>query len=476
MTEASFANQISLFNTAGFSCLMVVTREEQVAETEIHKGLNKNEKAPKVLRFSVASALQELMPNGKIKVSDAGLTDPMDLMAKLPSVLGLQDSDKKTVLLLPDFAEFLKRDSILRRCFRERIWWARGVGHQIILIAETKMELPDLMNDITVINHGLPDRETTAKTLNDLATEYKAALTPEEQEVCLEALAGMTSVAQGDAISLALVHHVTNVKTKPIKIDPKILQENKEREISRRGYLNIVKPTVSFANVVGHDALKDWSRLRRRGFTRAAREFGVLPPKGMLLAGPPGTGKTLFAKAICNEWGLPLLQLRFSALFTSMLGESEANVRDAIEVAKRMAPCILWADEINRAFGGGSGERDGGTQERITGEFLTWLSEKTEEVFVLATANDVTGMPAEMLRKGRWDEIWAVSTPSPEERAGIFELYLKNKPNTVTVPLMVEASDLWIPAEIEAAVNSAHLAKSRVRRHWLFPLRKSLMR
>lgn len=182
-----------------------------------------------------------------------------------------------------------------------------------------------------------------------------------------------------------------------------------------------------------------------------------MPPKGIMLVGPPGTGKTLFAKAITNEWGMPLLQLRFSALFSSMLGDTEGNVRSAIEIAERMAPCILWADEINRAFGGGHGERDGGTQERVTGEFLTWLSEKTSQVFVLATANDVTGMPPEMLRKGRWDEIWSVSTPSEIERKAIFDLYLNGKENDVDTGLMAASTDSYIPAEIEAICNDAHL-------------------
>lgn len=459
MAEKSFTDQITEFRQAGFSCLMVCSKEEQIAEAELVRALHRKEaRTERILRFSVASALQCLVldkdDNSTIDIVDPKMTEPDALLAALPKILTKKSEDSPTsAIILPDFCVYLRADAVLRRMFRERIWWARNVGHQIILLTESKIELPDLMNDLTVVYHNLPDRETTQKSLKEMAKQYKVPMAPEEEERCVESLVGMTSMAQSDAIALAIISSTS----KPKKIDPKILQENKEREISRRGYLNIVKPNVNFDNVIGHSVLKDWARVRRRAYTRKAKEFGIESPKGIMLVGPPGTGKTLFAKAITNEWQMPLLQLRFSALFSSMLGDTESNVRSAIEIAERMAPCILWADEINRAFGGGHGERDGGTQERVTGEFLTWLSEKTSQVFVLATANDVTGMPAEMLRKGRWDEIWSVSTPSAIERKSIFDLYLKGKKNDVNTQLAAESTDTFIPAEIEAICKSAHL-------------------
>lgn len=377
--EKSFSDQIRLFRAAGFSCINVVTKEEKVAEEEILNALKDHDATGKIFRFSVASALQEISGDGT-KMIDGELVEPDELINGIPKFMSNGKGNQTDVLLLPDFTEYLKRDPILRRGLRERIWWARSTGNTIILLSSRKEEIADIENDMTVFHHGLPSAETTENLLVSMANEYGISMSKDEIESCVESLTGMTHVGQSDAVALSLIE--TGLK----EIKPSILQENKEREIAKREYLRIVKPDVSFDDVVGHGELKDWSVLRRNGFSNKAREFGIArPPKGSLLVGPPGTGKTLFAKALTNAWGIPLLQFRIGAIFSSMLGDSEAHVRDAIEVAERMAPCIFWIDEINRAFGGDGGERDGGTQQRITGELLTWMSEKTSPVFVLAT-------------------------------------------------------------------------------------------
>jgi len=454
--ERTFEEQILLFRKAGFACINLISKEESVVVDEIRRVLGKDPGTGQVLKYSHASC--SLIRSEKNKIlkqteKDSNI-EPDELFASFMSLMSVGPDDPTNVIIIPDFGELLRRDPQLRRSLRERIWWCQNSGHQIILLTTKVEELPEIENDITVYHHGLPDVIQTKKLISRMSNDYGLVMGEDDIHQCAESLSGMTSHAQEDAVSLSLVD--SKMKGDQ-KIDPSILLESKEREIAKRPYLKIVKPNVSFDDVVGHDLLKDWAKMRRMGFTTKAKEFGIKTPKGMLLVGPPGTGKTLFAKALTNAWGgMPLLQFNIGAIFNSMLGESEANIREAIEIAERMAPCILWIDEINRAFGGKGGEKDGGTQERITGEILTWMSEKTSQVFVLATANDITGMPPEMLRKGRFDEIFAVGLPAVNSRKNIFELYLSGKENSVDCMLMAEKTDRFIPSEIEEIVSGAH--------------------
>ena len=179
----------------------------------------------------------------------------------------------------------------------------------------------------------------------------------------------------------------------------------------------------------GLGVLKDWLNKRALAFTNEARAFGLPAPKGILMLGVQGCGKSLCAKAVSTQWQLPLLRFDMGRMFGSLVGSSEENVRRAIAVAESVAPAMLWVDEIDKAFAGsqGSGATDGGTTARVFGTFLTWLSEKSAPVFVVATANDISQLPPELLRKGRLDEIFFVDLPSREERAEIFRIHLHKR-------------------------------------------------
>ena len=200
--------------------------------------------------------------------------------------------------------------------------------------------------------------------------------------------------------------------------------------------------------------------MRSAAFGERAAQFGLPSPKGLLLLGVQGCGKSLCAKAVSTRWQLPLLRFDMGRMFGSLVGSSEENVRRAIAVAESVAPAILWVDEIDKAFAGsqGSGSTDGGTAARVFGTFLTWLSEKTSPVFVVTTANDISQLPAELLRKGRLDEIFFVDLPSNEERADIFRIHLQKRrrepDNFDLAALAVNAKDCS-GAEIEEAINSA---------------------
>jgi ATPases of the AAA+ class len=234
----------------------------------------------------------------------------------------------------------------------------------------------------------------------------------------------------------------------------------KQQIIRKNGLLEYCSTSESFAHVGGLGVLKDWLNKRSVAFTEEARDFGLPSPKGILMLGVQGCGKSLCAKAVSTQWQLPLLRFDMGRMFGSFVGSSEENVRRAIAVAESVAPAILWVDEIDKAFAGSqaSGISDGGTTARVFGTFLTWLSEKTAPVFVVATANDISNLPAELLRKGRLDEIFFVDLPGREERTEIFGIHLAKRGRDVAafdLEALAAQSHDFSGAEIEEAINSA---------------------
>ena len=213
-------------------------------------------------------------------------------------------------------------------------------------------------------------------------------------------------------------------------------------------------------SIGGLDALKTWLQQRHRAFSEEAQRFGLPLPRGVLLVGPQGTGKSLTAKAIARSWSMPLLRLDVGRLFAGLVGASEARTRDMIQRAEAMAPCVLWIDEIDKGFGG-DGRSDGGTSQRVLANVLTWMAEKQSPVFVVATANGVEQLPPELLRKGRFDEIFLLDLPTRDERESILQLHLAQRRPGLGLPLdtVVSRSEGFSGAELEQTVIEAmHLA------------------
>src|SRR6185437_6192220 len=234
----------------------------------------------------------------------------------------------------------------------------------------------------------------------------------------------------------------------------------KQQIIRKSGLLEYYSTDENFTHIGGLNVLKEWLEKRAVAFTTEARAFGLPAPKGILMLGVQGCGKSLCAKAVSSQWQLPLLRFDMGRMFGSIVGSSEENVRRAIAVAESVAPAILWVDEIDKAFAGSqnSGAVDGGTSARVFGTFLTWLSEKTAPVFVVATANDISQLPPELLRKGRLDDIFFVDLPSKEERAEIFRIHVTKHGRDVTkfdIEALSNASKDFSGAEIEESINSA---------------------
>ncbi|MGL5017090.1 MAG: AAA family ATPase, partial [Luteolibacter sp.] len=243
-------------------------------------------------------------------------------------------------------------------------------------------------------------------------------------------------------------------------IDHKVVAREKARTLKKNGLVEVVEATTSLNDIGGLGLLKDWLVRRGGAFGGTAKAYGLPAPKGLLIVGIPGTGKSLTAKATAGAFGLPLLRLDMGRVFGGIVGQSEANLRSVIQTAEAIAPCVLWIDEIEKGFSGSqsSGNTDGGTSSRVFGSFLSWMQEKEKPVFVVATANDVSKLPPEFLRKGRFDELFFVDLPDAQERAQIWDIVIKRhgrKPADFDTVAMSRACEQFTGAEIEAVFIDA---------------------
>lgn len=334
----------------------------------------------------------------------------------------------------------------------------------VVIIAPTLVLPIELQKDITVVEFDLPTLAELKSLLNDMITgneKIKIDLTEEEKEVLCKAAQGLTSQEAENAFARAMI---ANGQLTIKELD--IIMDEKCQVIKKTGILEFVKTPCSFDDIGGLENLKRWLKKRNNSWLgKAQTDYNLPAPKGVLITGVPGCGKSLTAKAISAMWQLPLLRLDVGKIFSGLVGSSEENMRKAIQTAEAVAPSILWIDEIEKGFGGVGGENDGGTSTRVFGTFLTWLNEKTKPVFVIATANNINAIPPEMLRKGRFDEIFFVDLPTKKERIDIFKLHLKKMLNNsiskdfnVSEELLNKLADMtegFVGAEIEQAVISA---------------------
>jgi SpoVK/Ycf46/Vps4 family AAA+-type ATPase len=235
--------------------------------------------------------------------------------------------------------------------------------------------------------------------------------------------------------------------------------KKKKQIIQQTQLLDFCLKNKSLSDLGGLDNFKEWLQLRKEAFSPEALNYGLPYPKGLLLVGVQGTGKSVAAKIIAEEWKLPLLRLDFGRMFASLIGQSEQRIRKMIEIAEALSPCVLWVDEIDKAFAGASSVGDSGTTGRVLATFITWLSEKTSPVFVVATANNVEAIPSEILRKGRFDELFFLNLPTQEEREAIFKVHLKKyRPNSINyfqLSLLGQLSNDFSGAEIEQVIIEA---------------------
>ena len=328
-----------------------------------------------------------------------------------------------------------------------------------VVIVSSQLVVPeDLRDSVVVVPWKLPDYEVihnAAKAvvggLPEKMSTIRDACTEEVIEAATRAAMGLTVAEAENAFSRSLV--VSKV------LNPKLIAGEKKQIVARGGVLEWVDPKEKLEDIGGYEVLKTELRVRKKGFSQAARDYGLPPTKGLLCVGVPGGGKSLTAKALSAAWERPLLRFDIGKAFGSLVGQSEEQARNALQTAEACAPCILWCDEIEKGFGGtGAQAADGGTSARVFGTFLTWMQEKEADVVVYATANDVSALPPELLRKGRFDEVFFVDLPNTTERVAIWNVHSRKygKPAAAEhAAHLARITPGFTGAEIEAALVSA---------------------
>ncbi|OGV64625.1 MAG: hypothetical protein A3K19_29810 [Lentisphaerae bacterium RIFOXYB12_FULL_65_16] len=429
---------------AGFAGLYVVTPEEVRAEADLKAVAD--ELGYTVLSWTVTAGLL----NTRTGAVDS-ITDPVEAVA------AVGDLPERSVVVLKDGHLFLgdagqAANPVIVRALKDSIRAARCSAKAVVILACRLVLPPELEKEFAVIEVGLPDRAALKVIATNIAKSAGLTLEPSAVDAAAESARGLTTTEAEDIMALAVV-----TSGGP---DPVLIAREKARTVKKNGILEIIEPAETAADVGGLDGLKGWLLKRRNAFTPEASAFGLPPPRGVLILGIPGTGKSLTAKAAASILERPILRLDAGRLFAGLVGESEANLRRAIQTAEAVAPCILWIDEIEKGFSGSrsSASTDGGTSARVFGGFISWMQEKAAPVFVVATANDVSQLPPELLRKGRFDELFFVDLPDDGDRAQIWRIHIGKRRRDAAgfdVQALVKLSEGFTGAEVEQVVVDA---------------------
>ena len=347
--------------------------------------------------------------------------------------------------------------AVVTRWLRDAIASFKNTQKVIILMSPIQQVPIELEKEVVVLDYPLPNLSELNQVLSaQLQNTKTSRINTEAREKLLKAALGLTKD------EAEKVYRKARVKAGRLtEEEVEIVLSEKKQLIRRNGILEYIEEDETIDSVGGLEELKIWLRQRSNAFTERAREYGLPQPKGMLILGVPGCGKSLIAKTTSRLWGLPLLRLDMGRVYDgSMVGRSEANLRNALKTAESISPAILFIDELDKAFAGGagSGDSDGGTSNRIFGSFLTWMQEKTSPVFVMATANRVERLPGEFLRKGRFDEIFFVDLPTFQEKQDIFRIHLGKRRSDITrfdLEQLAKISEGFSGAEIEQAIIAA---------------------
>jgi len=329
----------------------------------------------------------------------------------------------------------------------------------VVILAPNSEIHPDLQGDAVMIQYPLPNREEIAEILDLVISQQKDviknSLTNGTREQAVDAAMGLGREEAARYFARSLVAKKT--------IDPQLIATEKKRKIANIKGLSWIDPDPGGLHSIGGlENLKKWITLRKQAFGKAAREYGLPAPKGLMLAGVPGCGKSLTAKCLGTAWQIPTIRFDPGAAKSKYVGDTEAQIRKILDIAETIAPCIIWIDEAEKGFAGSQGESaDGGVSQNMMGAVLTWMQEKTAPVFVVATANDVDQLPPEMLRKGRFDELFFVDLPTQPERVAILQATMhryNRQPKSVHLRKVADATDQFSGAELAALIPDAMFA------------------
>ena len=420
---SSFQNSLAVLAKARFPVLYVETFEERRALAAIRSAMEGGllSTPRSVHTWSITTGLVD--PEGRV---NPGTTDP------LRALDAAQHVDRAAAFVFLDLHAHMgdgtrPADPAIVRKLRELAadFQNGPLARTLIIVAPALRIPPELEKDVHILDFPLPDETAIRRILDDLIAanagnrRLRINLTETDKDRLVRASLGLTETEAEGALALAMasdgVLDADDVTT--------VLQEKKQA-VRKTGLLEYVDTDIDLAGVGGLDNLKRWLRRRDNSWLAEAAEYGIPAPRGVLITGVPGCGKSLTAKAVAASWRLPLLRMDIGKVFSGIVGSSESNLRTAIRSAEAAAPAVLWVDEIEKGFSGVGATGDSGTASRVFGSFLTWMQEKTAPVFVIATSNNVQSLPPELLRKGRFDEIFFVDLPAPGERAQIWGLHV----------------------------------------------------
>src|SRR5210317_830845 len=410
-----FTSELALFLKARYPIIYINTIEEDRVEYIIRKNVKTN------LNRSIYS--WDFVDGYTNNPNNEGFAKRNPLQAL--ELIERLTRETPALFLLKDFNRFLTDISISRKL--RNVSRILKLQPKTVIIIGSELNIPKELQDlVTVLQFQLPSESEINQELTRLIESLNITIDQPLFETLTRACQGLSL----ERIRRVLSKIIATYKT----IDDNsiaVLLSEKKQIISQTEILEYASFNEKIANLGGLDNLKSWLRKRKTAFSLQASKYGLPTPRGLLLIGIQGTGKSLTAKAIANDWQLPLLKLEVGKLFGGIVGESESRLRQMITVSETISPCILWIDEIDKAFTNTESKGDSGTSNRVLGTFISWLSEKTKPVFVISTANNIDRLPLEIIRKGRFDEIFFLDLPKKEEREEIFKIHLQEfRPDT----------------------------------------------
>ncbi len=461
MNTTKFMQDFANLVNAGFPYIYIPSYEEERITNTIRNTLRNKELIKNDRKLYVWTQTDGLV-NDETKVRDT--SNPIN------AVESVAKSNEDAIYIFKDFHIYFGGDRNTRpdyaviRKLRDIIPNLKSSRKTIVFIS-SKLVIPcDMEKEISILDFSLPTESEIKSLLNELISGLNpenVKLTEDEKTLLSRSALGLTMQEAENAFCRAIV----NLKGLDINA-LSIIHEEKNQVVKKTGVLEFVKSDLDINDIGGLENLKKWLIRRNNSWSEKAKQYNLPAPKGVLITGIPGCGKSLTAKAMSAIWGLPLLKLDMGKIFGGIVGSSEENMRKAIDTAEAIAPSILWVDEIEKGFSGLKSGGDSGTSARVFGTFLTWMQEKTAPVFVIATANNISSLPPELLRKGRFDEIFFVDLPTAKEREKIFSVHLKKIMKNSNIHHELELSETvcnelanasvgYVGAEIEQIVISA---------------------
>jgi ATP-dependent 26S proteasome regulatory subunit len=447
----AFVQELDTLVRARYPLVYLVTSEEQRLEALLAGLAERHGK--QLLGWTVTRGFRRLAGGRGVPVPE-GVRDPVEALQAVEKL------SEPALVVLKDFHPFLQDPTVVRAA-RDLAHALKSTYTTVLLVSPSLTIPPELEKEISVLDVPLPGYRDLLELLKEIVTVVRrndraqVQLTRDDADQLIKAAQGLTLSEAENAFAKAIAQD-----GRLWKADIQLVLEEKRQVIRKSGLLEYYATDESLQTVGGLDLLKGWLQRRGSAFSEAARQFGLPEPKGLLLLGVQGCGKSLTSKAIAATWRLPLLRLDMGRIFSGLVGSSEENLRRAIRVAESVAPVVLWLDEIEKGLSGvaSSGFSDGGVTARVFGALLTWLQEKTAPVFVVATANRIEQLPPELLRKGRFDEIFFIDLPAFAERREILRIHVERRrrdPGRYDLDALARAAAGHSGAELEQAVITA---------------------